>query len=154
MSARIKTVCTHVLVMGLAFATQGASAAAATPSAADVERNHQAIKRALETAVPFQQEVLSYRQHHDAFPVSNAEASLGPPESFMNPDVKQVAIVRDGVIQITLSASSGVDGGTILLTPNMPKNTDDYKIDWKCASPSYTFISDATLGYCEYTKVP
>jgi hypothetical protein len=53
-----------------------------------------------------------------------------------------------------LTASSGVDGGTILLTPNMPRNTDDYKIDWKCASPSYATIGDATLGYCEYTKVP
>jgi hypothetical protein len=129
-------------------------AAAETPSAADVQRHHLAINNALTTAAPFKQEVESYRRHHDAFPVSNVEATLGPPESYMNPDVRQVAIDRDGIINITLTASSGVDGGVIRLTPNMPKNSDDLKIEWKCTSANYSDISDATLGVCEYTKVP
>jgi len=108
----------------------------------------------LKIAGPIKTQVEEYRRHHDNFPASNAEASLGPPASYAGPDVRQIAIDHDGIIQITLTASSGVDSGVIVLTPKLPKNTDDYVVEWKCASPSYSTISDATLGLCEYTKVP
>lgn len=147
MNMGLKLCC--MLLAGIAVAN-----AAEAPSAADVQRHHMAINKALTTAAPFKQEVESYRRHHDGFPASNADAMLGPPESYMNPDVRRIGIDRDGVINITLTASSGVDGGIIVLKPNLPKNTDDYAVEWKCTSASYSDISDATLGTCEYTKVP
>ena len=47
-----------------------------------------------------------------------------------------------------------IDSGVIVLTPHMPKNSDDFVVDWKCTSANYSDISDATLGLCEYTKLP
>jgi len=132
----------------------GVAAAAETPSAADVQRHHLAINQALNTAAPFKAAVESYRRHHDDFPASNKDAGLQPPEMYKNPDVHQVAIDRGGIINVTLTASSGVDGGVIVLTPNMPKNSDDFAVEWKCTTASYSDASDATLGLCEYTKVP
>jgi hypothetical protein len=132
----------------------GVAAAAEKPSAADVQLHHAAINQALKTAAPFKEAVESYRRHHDDFPASNLEAGLQPPEMYRNPDVRQVAIAHGGVINVTLTASSGVDNGVIVLTPNMPKNSDDFVVEWKCASANYSDVSDATLGLCEYTKVP
>jgi hypothetical protein len=132
----------------------GVAAAVETPSSADVQRHHAAINQALNTAAPFKAAVESYRRHHDDFPASNLEAGLQPPNMYRNPDVRQVAIDRGGTINVTLTASSGVDGGVILLTPKMPKNSDDFAAEWKCTTASYSDISDATGGLCEYTKVP
>ena len=130
------------------------AAPVATPSAADKQLHHQAINKALTTAVPFKQAVESYRRHHDDFPSSNLESGLQPPDIYKNPDVRQVSINKGGIINVTLTASSGTDGGVIVLTPNMPKNSDDLAVEWKCASANYSDISDATAGVCEYTKVP
>jgi hypothetical protein len=150
MQARVRT-----LLLPLAFAICAAAAAEVTkPSAADVQLHHSAINKALTTAAPFKEAVESYRRHHDDFPASNLQAGLQPPDIYKNPDVRQVAIQHDGVINVMLTASSGVDGGMILLTPNLPKNADNFAVEWKCASASYSDISDATLGLCEYTKVP
>jgi hypothetical protein len=130
------------------------AAPAATPSAADVQRHHMAINKALTTAAPFKEAVESYRRHHDDFPSSNLEAGLQPPDIYKNPDVSQVSINDHGIINVMLTASSGADGGVIVLTPNMPKTSDDFVVEWKCTSANYSDISDATLGFCEYTKVP
>jgi len=150
-------VCVRVFLLQsvlLAFAAANGAAAAEKPSAADVQLHHTAIDQALTTAGPFKAAVESYRRHHDDFPASNLEAGLQPPDMYKNPDVHHVAIARGGVINITLTASSGVDGGVIVLTPNLPKNSDDFAVEWKCTTASYSDASDATLGLCEYTKVP
>ena len=152
-------ICVRMLLLeaSLLFAISvgaGLASAVETPSATDVQRHHTAINQALTTAAPFKTAVESYRRHHDDFPASNVQAGLQPPDMYKNPDVRQVAIDRDGVINITLTASSGVDGGVIVLTPNMPKNSDDFAVEWKCTTASYSDASDATLGLCEYTKVP
>jgi hypothetical protein len=136
------------------LAVAAGAASVETPSATDVQRHHLAINKALTTAAPFKESVESYRRHHDDFPSSNLEAGLQPPDIYKNPDVRQVAIDQHGIINITLTASSGADGGVIVLTPNMPKNSDDFVVEWKCTSANYSDISDATLGLCEYTKVP
>jgi len=125
-----------------------------TPSASDVQLHHLAINKALSSAAPFKEAVESYRRHHDDFPSSNLEAGLQPPDIYKNPDVHQIAIDRGGTINVMLTPSSGVDSGVIVLTPHMPKNSDDFVVEWKCTSANYSDISDATLGVCEYTKLP
>lgn len=150
-------VCARLLLLQsvlLAFAPAHGAAGAEKPSAADVQLHHTAINHALVTAGPFKAAVESYRRHHDDFPESNLDAGLQPPDMYKNPDVHQVAIAHGGVINVTLTASSGMDGGVIVLTPNMPKNSDDFAVEWKCTTASYSDASDATLGLCEYTKVP
>lgn len=131
-----------------------ASADVATPSAADAQRHSQSINNALAMAVPVQQRVEYYRQHHDTFPGNNVQAALAPAPTFANGDVKGITVAANGAIEVTLTENSGVDNGVIVLTPTMPKNSDDNHVDWKCASASYSTISDDTLGVCEYTKLP
>ena len=147
--------CVRMSVLSaLLFATAATGAESAKPSAADVQLHHTAINKALTTAQPFKEAVESYRRHHDQFPASNLQAGLQPPDTYKNPDVLQVAIDHDGTINVMLTASSGVDGGIIVLTPQLPKTTDDFAVEWHCASASYSDISDATSGLCEYTKLP
>ena len=137
-----------------AWLTTGAAVAVEKPSAADVQLHHTAINKALTTAAPFKDAVESYRRRHDDFPASNLEAGLQPPDTYKNPDVRQIAIGHGGVINIMLTASSGDDGGTIVLTPSLPKNSDDFAVEWKCTTANYSDVSDATMGLCEYTKLP
>lgn len=61
---------------------------------------------------------------------------------------------NDGVIEITLTASSGVDDGIIRLTPKPSPIKDENSLEWTCASASFSTISDATGGVCEYTNQP
>jgi Pilin (bacterial filament) len=145
--------CISVSSLALLLAT-AAAAAAEKPSAADVQLHHTAINKALTTAAPFKTAVESYRRHHDDFPASNLDAGLQQPDTYKNPDVRQIAVDQGGTINIMLTASSGVDGGIIVLTPNLPKNSDDFAVEWKGTTANYTDASDATLGLCEYTKVP
>jgi hypothetical protein len=153
MNARIESPLIPAVLLGMIISANAGIAAVETSSAADTQRQNLAINKALETAIPFRREVESYLRYHNGFPASNADAGLGPPESYKNPDVGQVALGHDGIIQIMLTASSGKDGGVIVLTPTRP-SADDYRVDWKCASADYSTISDATLGNCEYTKLP
>ena len=144
----------RLLQLALLAASTGVACGAEKPSAADVQLHHAAINKALTTAAPFKAAVESYRRHHDDFPASNLEAGLQPPDTYRNPNVRQVAIDRGGIINVMLTSSSGVDNGVILLTPSLPKNSDDLAVEWKCTTASYSDVSDATLGLCEYSKVP
>ena len=149
MNPTIHALLSVCLVVGVvsAFGTE-------KPSAAEVQLHHTAIARALATAAPFKEAVENYRRRHDDFPSSNLDAGLQQPDLYKNPDVRRVAIENGGVVHIMLTGSSGVDNGIIVLTPSLPKNTDSFSTEWKCTSASYSDVSDATGGVCEYTKVP
>ncbi len=58
------------------------------------------------------------------------------------------------MIQVTLTADSGVDDGAIILTPALSPQTDLNQVDWTCTSPSYAQISDITNSICNYSKLP
>jgi hypothetical protein len=151
MYTRIVSLFTGCLALAV---TTVALADVATPSSADAQRRAQTINNALAMAVPVRQRVEYYRQHHDTFPANNVEAALAPATTFANGDVKSIAVAANGAVEITLTGNSGVDNGVIVLTPSMPKNSDNNVVDWKCASASYATISDDTLGVCEYSKLP
>ncbi|HZP66510.1 MAG TPA: pilin [Rudaea sp.] len=127
---------------------------AETPSTADAQMHAVAIANALSAAAKVQAAVIAYRQHHKEFPSSNQEAAIKPPAAFMTADVKGITVRDAGVVEVTLTGSSGVDDGSIVLTPTLANDPDSLKIDWTCASPSYATIADITGGVCEYTKQP
>lgn len=126
----------------------------ARPSATDTQQRKQAINNALTVAAAVQHRVADYRQRNSRFPGNNQEALLGAPASFANADVQTVTVDSSGIVEIQMTASSGNDGGTILLTPTMSKNTDEKNVDWKCTSASFATIADDTNGVCEYSKLP
>jgi Pilin (bacterial filament) len=122
-------------------------------SAADRQLHDQVINNALGMTAKVRQAVENYRLHHNAFPSDSADIGLNP-ASWTSEDIKQVTVGANGMIEITLAASSGVDGGVIRLTPTVPANTDQNTVDWACTTPSYNAIADTTSGFCEYSKLP
>lgn len=125
-----------------------------TPSSDDAQRHATAIGNAMAQAAGVEQLVAAYHQRTNNFPGSNAEASVKPPTSLASPDVKSIAVSSGGVVVVTLTATSGIDGGTIVFTPALSQNTDENTVDWTCKSPSFSTISDDTGGVCEYSKLP
>jgi Pilin (bacterial filament) len=127
---------------------------AAKPSAADIQAHNLAISKALAAATPVKTAVEEFRRHSGRLPSTNADVGMNPPATYGNYDVKQIAVGNDGVIEITLTASSGVDDGIIRLTPKPSPIKDENSLEWTCASASFSTISDATGGVCEYTNQP
>jgi Pilin (bacterial filament) len=123
-------------------------------SAADAQAHAQAITNVIARVGPVQGAVADFRRRHNSLPASNQEAGVGPPVAYATADLKSVAVLPDGVVQATLTATSGVDDGTIVWRPKKSQSRDENDIDWTCASPSYSTISDITFGVCEYSNQP
>jgi hypothetical protein len=124
-----------------------------TPSSVDIQRHTTAISNAIAQAAGVQQLVAAYHQRTNNFPGSNAEAGVKPAASLASPDVRSVEVTGAGVVVVTLTATSGNDGGTIAFTPAV-SNGDENLVDWTCRSSSFSTISDDTGGVCEYSKLP
>ncbi len=124
-----------------------------TPSSVDIQRHTTAISNAIAQANSVQQLVAAYHERTNNFPGSNAEAGIKRAASLASPDVRSIEVTSDGVVVVTLTATSGTDGGTITFTPAV-SNGDENLVDWTCRSSSFSTISDDTGGVCEYSKLP
>jgi hypothetical protein len=125
-----------------------------TPSSVDIQRHTTAIGNALTQAAGVQQLVSAYHQRTNSFPSGNAEAGVKPAASLASTDVRSIEVTNGGVVVVTLTETSGTDGGTIVFSPALEQNTDENVVDWTCRSPSFSTISDDTGGICEYSKLP
>jgi|SRR5579863_1232402 len=122
--------------------------------ASDVAAQTRAISDAIASIAYIKQAVAQYRLNHDGFPASNAEAGVKPPLAFASDTVKKVNISDEGVIDMTLTALSGVDDGVIRFRPTLAPESDQGQVQWACTSASYADISDLTTGTCTYTNQP
>jgi Pilin (bacterial filament) len=145
-----RTMLSTLLCLGAA----GAWAAETKPSAADNQAHAKAINEAIASVTPVKDAVANYRLHHDAFPISNAEAGVLPPAAFASSALKRVEVGKNGMVEATLTAESGVDDGVIRFVPAKSPQTDLNQIDWTCTTPSYSTISDITNSLCTYGKNP
>jgi hypothetical protein len=146
----MKTTLSILLCLGFAEAW----AADAKPSAADNQAHAKAINEAIAGVTSVKDAVANYRLHHDAFPLSNAEAGVLPPAAFASSALKRVEVGKNGMIEATLTAESGVNDGVIRFVPAMSPQTDLNQVDWTCSTPSYSNISDITNSLCTYGKNP
>lgn len=134
-----------------------ASVAAQTPGqpgAADTQAHNKVLHAAVLAANPVQAKVEQFRLHTKAFPASNADVGMNLPQTYRNYDMKSVAVRPNGIIEVTMTATSGVDNGVIRFTPTATGSPEDPTIEWHCTSANYNTISDATGGVCEYTNQP
>jgi len=125
-----------------------------TAGAQDQQMQMNAVAEALQAVGPVEQAIQSYRLTHDGFPASNAEAGVGPATRFASNSVRSVAVGPDGVIDVSLTAASGVDGGVIRFHPEFAAQSGGGDVHWTCASASYANIGDLTGGTCEHTTQP
>src|SRR5262245_31879222 len=94
----------------------GLSPLRAVPSTAgelDTQAQANAVGNALQSVVAVKEAVASYRVTHDDFPGSNAEAGVMAPTMFASNTVKGVSVGPGGIIDLRLTAASGVDDGVI-----------------------------------------
>jgi hypothetical protein len=149
-----KTITKTTLSILLCLGFAGAWAAETKPSAADNQAHAKAINDAIASVISVKEAVANYRLHHDAFPISNAEAGILPPAAFASSALKRVEVGKNGMIEATLTAESGVNDGVIRFVPAMSPQTDLNQVDWTCSTPSYSNISDITNSLCTYGKNP
>ena len=138
-----------VLVAGIAHGAEPIKA-----SASDVQTQTNAVGTAMKMVAPVQETVAAYRRSHDGFPSSNTEAGIQPAPAFASDTVKRVDIGPDGVIDVTLTAASGVDDGKIRFRPEFLAQSGGGDVHWTCISDSIANIGDLTLGACEHTTLP
>lgn len=134
-----------------------ASAQAALPtktSELDTQTQMNAVAEALQPVAQVEELVASYRLAHDDFPASNAEAGVKAPPQFASNTVKRIAIRPGGIIDVTLTAASGVDDGVVRFRPEYVPQSGGGDVHWTCASASYANIGDLTGGSCEHTTQP
>lgn len=143
-----------MLPMLFCLGASGVGAAETKSSAADNQAHAKAINEAIASVSSIKDAVANYRMHHDAFPLSNAEAGVLPPAAFASSAIKRVEVGKNGMIQATLTAESGVDDGVIRFVPAKSPQTDLNQVDWTCTTPSYSTISDTTNSLCTYSKNP
>lgn len=136
------------------FLVAGPAAHANIPTEPDLATRHQVIRQALAAAAPFERAVEQFHLHNGRFPASNGDLGLNRPDAYRNYDIQGIRIDSDGAIDLMLTETSGVAGGTIRLTPEPAGLVSENRIDWTCASASYSTISDATGGVCQYTNQP
>jgi len=79
--------------------------------ALDTQTQMNAVTEALQAVGPVEEAVKRYRLAHDGFPASNAEAGVPLPAQFASNSVHTITVGPDGVIDVTLTAASGLDGG-------------------------------------------
>lgn len=143
-----------VLSVLLCLGAANAWAAEAKPSSADNQAHAKAINDAIASVSGVKDAVANYRLHHETFPASNAEAGVQPSAAFATSALKRIEVGKNGMVEATLTAESGVNDGVIRFMPAMSPQKDLNQVDWTCTTPSYSAISDITNSLCTYGKNP
>ena len=104
----MRTSFTSLVIVLLAIAGAAHAAAPIKAGALDTQTQANAVAEALQSVVKVQGAVADYRKTHDGFPANNAEAGVAAPVMYASNAVKGVAVGPDGIIDVTLTAASGV----------------------------------------------
>ena len=114
------------------------------------ERASQSIRDALVAASSAKLSVVEYYMATGAMPTSNAEVGLGEADSYRGLSLNSMQVGEGGRIILAFDAVSGVDGGTIELTPD-PAGNESMGVQWLCSTDDFVNIVRAWPGSgCEY----
>ncbi|WP_020209169.1 pilin [Gilvimarinus chinensis] len=82
-------------------------------------------------------------------PSSNQQLGLSSPEAYADTVLKSIQVLDGGIIRLTYTALSGVDGGIIDYKPEKIGNSRT--VTWNCTTPSFKGI-EAWRPDCHYTN--
>lgn len=151
----MRTLATLIIVFAAALGLSSLRAAVpSTTSELDTQAQANAVADALQSVAAVKQAVAGFRVTHDAFPGSNAEAGVKAPAMYASNTVKGVSVGPGGIIDLQLTAASGVDDGVIRFRPDFVPQSGAGDVHWVCTSASYVNVSDLTGGTCEHTSQP
>ena len=88
--------------------------------------------------------VAEYFQTKGSLPTTNAEAGVVTSTSITGNNVKSVAISTGGLITITYSGETALNGKTLFLTPSTP----DGAVKWNCTSATATLAGKYRPSSC------
>lgn len=137
----------------LATAVSAGAIDKTVPADEEKQLHDQVINNALSLTQRVRAAVENFRLRNAAYPVSSADIGLDP-NTWASGDIKSVSVGANGMIEIRLGASSGVDDGVIRLTPADSATSGQLAVAWACTSPNFSTIADSTAGFCEYSKLP
>ena len=105
------------------------------------------LAQGLQMSTMFKMAVSEFYQTQGHFPESNQEARLQPPTDFTSGALAAAEIRKNGVITLTYTAETGVDGGEVHLIPNERA----FGLGWSCESPDYKDINQL-ISSCTYAR--
>ncbi|MEZ5461768.1 pilin [Dokdonella sp.] len=115
------------------------------------QRAAQAIREALIAASGAKVSVSEYYMTTGQMPASNAEVGLGEPDSYRGQSLLSMQVADGGRIVLAFDAASGVEGGTIELTPDLAGH-ESMGVQWLCTTNDFVNVARAWPGSgCEYT---
>ncbi|MBS0194817.1 MAG: pilin [Proteobacteria bacterium] len=93
--------------------------------------------------------VAEYYNNYGKLPTRNQDAGLPAPQEYRGDTLRSASIGADGAITLEFDASSGRDGGRIVLIPDLA-HVAAMGVQWHCRTPDYPQIRAALPG-CAYT---
>lgn len=114
------------------------------------ERAAQAIREALVVASGAKVSVAEFYMSTGQMPASNGEVGLAEAGSYKGQSLRSMQVDDGGKIVLAFDADSGVDGGTIELTPDLAGH-EAMGVQWSCTTRNFVNIARAWPGSgCEY----
>ena len=90
--------------------------------------------------------VVAFRDERGRWPSSNEELGIPPPSDFASGAISELRVSEGGVITATFNEKSGVNNGTLRLTPHVGMD-----VRWQCTKPSFKDI-ERWAPQCSYRK--
>jgi len=114
------------------------------------QRIAQGIREALVAASAAKVSVAEFYMNTGQMPASNAEVGLGEADSYKGQSLHSMQVTEGGKIVLAFDADSGVEGGSIELTPDLAGH-ESMGVQWTCTTHDFVNISRAWPGSaCEY----
>ncbi len=95
------------------------------------------ISQGFQTMSALKQQIVEYYMTNDRFPRSNKDLNIARPQQFATEAIRSIWVSRGGKISVVYTEKSGVDKGTISLTPKVKKQ----QINWQCTTKDFANIS-------------
>jgi hypothetical protein len=94
--------------------------------------------------------VAEYYVSQGKMPQDNKQAGLFEPPEYRGQTLRSVTVSPDGTIDYEFDANSGVDGGHVLLLPDLT-HAQSMGPQWRCVSHDYSDIARA-IPTCAFEK--
>ena len=116
------------------------------------QRAAQGIREALVVASGAKASVSEFYLTTGQMPTGNAEVGLGEPDSYKGQSLLSMQVADGGKIVLAFDADSGVEGGTVELTPDLAGH-ESMGVQWSCTTHHFVNIARAWPGSgCEYVE--
>lgn len=114
------------------------------------QRAAQVIREGLVAASSAKASVAEYYMSAGEMPGSNSDLGLGEPDSYRGQSLRSMQVADGGKIVLVFDAASGVEGGTVELTPDLAGH-ESMGVQWQCSTHDFVNIARAWPGSgCEY----